>query len=235
MIYILNMSVRSIKFENGEYYHIYNRGTDKRKIFGDKNDIWRFIKGVLIFNRLNPIGSIREELGENLISRGKASGDFKELVDLSGELVEFVCFCLNLNHYHFLVKQVSDDGISKFMHRLGTGYTGYFNEKNKRSGALFQGKFKAVHIESNEQLLYTSAYVNLNDKIHGINDDDKELVFSSWNEYLGKNKTVNICKGKNMILGQYGNLGEYKEFAESVAESTKDLKKEKIIQNDYLE
>ena len=104
--------------------------------------------------------------------------DFGDLIKLSGGLVEVVCFCLNPNHYHFLVKQVSDDGVSKFMQRLGSGYTRYYNEKNKRTGVLFQGKFKAVHVESNEQLLYTSAYVGLNDKIHNILEKDKKLVFS---------------------------------------------------------
>jgi len=76
------------------------------------------------------------------------------------KLVDVVCYCLNSNHYHMILKQKSNDGIKKFMHKLGTSYTMYFNKKLKRSGSLFQGKFKSIHIDSNEYLLYLSAYVN---------------------------------------------------------------------------
>ncbi len=220
------MSIRKVPFINGEYYHIYNRGVDKRNIFGNKNDVWRFIKGLLIFNRHKSVGSIRDELGEYKIYSSKATVDFKGLVEASGDLVEIVCLCLNPNHYHLLVKQVSDGGISKFLHRLGSGYTRYFNEKYKRSGSLFQGKFKAVYIKTNEQLLYISAYINLNYDIHGIKGDDLGLVFSSWDEYAGKNKVMNICKGKDIILGQFKDFEEYKEFAEDVAEGSKEMKEE---------
>jgi len=227
------MSIRKKPFINGEYYHIYNRGADKRDIFGDKSDIWRFIKGILLFNRIENIGSIQDVLSINTIHGSKASVDYEKLIEESGGLVEFVCLCLNSNHYHFLVKQVSDNGISKFMHKIGTGHTKYFNEKNKRTGVLFQGKFKAVSIETNEQLLYTSGYINLNDKIHNITSNDKELVFSSWGEYTGKNKVMNICKGKDIILGQFKNFEDYKKFTDEVIEIAKRNKKEKI--KDHLE
>lgn len=226
------MASRKIKFENNEYYHICNRGVDKRKIFNDHNDLWRFVIGVLIFNRIEISNGLRSNLN---IYRSKApvNIDYAELSRLSGNLVEIIAVCLNPNHYHLLVKQVSDNGISKFMQKLGTGYTNYFNEKNKRSGSLFQGKFKAVHVENNEQLLYTSAYVGLNNRVHNISEDDKELVFSSWNEYCGKNEKLNICKGKSIILDQFSRFKDYEEFAKSVAESARSIKDEK--RNNYLE
>ena len=223
------MGIRKIKFINGEYYHICNRGTDKRNIFMDKGDLWRFIKGILIFNRVKTVGSIRDELDQNKIHRSPASVDYEELIKLSGGLVEIICFCLNPNHFHLLVRQVSDNGVSKFMQKFGTGYTKYFNEKNERSGVLFQGRFKAVYIESNEQLLYVSAYVNLNNKIHSIEKESKKLVFSSWSEYCGKNKVLNMCKGKNIILSQFKNIDDYKKFVEEVvemAQERKEMKKE---------
>ena len=67
-------------------------------------------------------------------------------------LVQIICYCLNPNHYHLLLKEIKDGGISEFMKRVGGGYTWYFNNKHKRSGTLFQGRFKSVHIKSNEQL-----------------------------------------------------------------------------------
>jgi len=218
------MGTRNIQFENEAYYHIYNRGVDKRKVFTEKNDIWRFVKGVLLFNRLKPIGSIRDELGENLIYSSKATVDFGELTKLSGELVKIVAICLNPNHFHILVKQISDNGISKFMHKLGYGYTRYFNEKNNRSGSLFQGKFKAKFIHNDDILAYVSAYINLNYEIHGIKGDDKNLVFSSWSEYCGENKVLNICDDKNVVLKQFKNKEEYKKFVKNVVKESKESK-----------
>ncbi len=234
--------MRDLKFQNGEYYHIYNRGVDKRNIFEDKNDLWRFVKGILIFNRPEVVGSIRDELneshekktGRNPVSAGFDNVDFSRLVKEGGELIEIIAVCLNPNHFHLLVKQISDNGISKFMHKLGLGYTKYFNIKNERTGSLFQGRFKAKYIEHDDALTYVSAYINKNDKIHGINGRGKELVFSSWSEYCGENKIVNICEGKDKVLGQFQSIEDYKKYAKKVAKESKKLKQEKR-QEYYLE
>jgi putative transposase len=117
---------------------------------------------------------------------------------------------LNQNHYHFILQQASDRGIEKFMQRLGTGYTMYFNSKQERSGALFQGRFKAAHINSNAYLLHVSAYVNLNNRVHQLRGSTSQ---SSWAEYIGKRKGVGICE-KEVILGQFRKPEEYIAFAE---------------------
>ncbi|GBE16855.1 transposase IS200 like protein [bacterium BMS3Abin15] len=196
--------MRKIKFANNEYYHIFNRGVDKREVFLSEDDFLRFFQSMDEFNVPNPIGSIFEnsfrknKTVNNQIKKNKES-----------ELVEFICYCLNPNHYHFIVKQVADNGIEKFMHKIGTGYTKYFNKKYNRSGSLFQGSFKAVHVESNEQLLHVSVYVNLNNKIHQLGSLASK---SSWGEYIKKNAS-NFCK-KEIILGQFNDNLEYKAFAE---------------------
>ncbi len=191
--------MRKTKFANGEHYHIFNRGVDKREIFSAGEDVMRFLRSMDEFNSIEPIGSIYEnsfrELGHRVSKRGK--------------LVDFVCYCLNPNHYHFILRQREERGIEKFMHRMGNGYTKFFNNKYKRSGSLFQGKYKAVHISTNEQLLHTSAYVNLNDKVHRLGHSVSK---SSWGEY--KNNSKGFCE-KDIILGQFNNSGEYKKFAES--------------------
>lgn len=211
-----DMAKRKVAFVEGEHYHIYNRGVDKRNIFLDEDDLDRFFKSMIEFNVIDPIGSIYQN-----------SFNKKEEVQLGGlasksedRLVDFVAYCLNPNHYHFLVMQVADRGIEKFMHRLSTGYTMHFNEKEKRSGALFQGKFKAVHVDSNEYLLHVSAYVNLNDSVHQLGGLASKLVKSrsSWEEYTDKSKKANnFCK-KDIILGQFRNTAEYKKFAMSSLE-----------------
>jgi len=103
---------------------------------------------------------------------------------------------LNQNHYHFILEPLVDDGIQKFMHKLSTGYTNYFNEKYKRNGSLFQGKYKAVHINSDEYLLHLSVYVNLNYKVHrSLNKKWMEnLPISSFDEYIGKTRRVFVLK-----------------------------------------
>ncbi|MEK7575611.1 MAG: transposase [Patescibacteria group bacterium] len=213
------MAVRKTKFVNNYFYHIFNRGTDKRDIFLDHNDISRFFQSMNEFNVIDPIGSIYQN-SFNLL-RSKASKDKK--------LVNFVCYCLNPNHYHFILEQVVDSGIEKFMQRLGTGYTKFFNHKHKRSGTLFQGKFKAVLIDSNEFLLHVSAYVNLNDKVHQLRSLNSK---SSWDEYIKNNyNNYNFCK-KDVILDQFNNREEYKKFAE---ESLKDIIERKEMEKFLLE
>ncbi len=212
------MSLRKVQFSNNEFYHIYNRGVDKRIIFPNPRYLSRFFQGMDEFNTVKPIGSIYAHsfVKKNLL-RSEASKKEK--------LVEFVCFCLNPNHYHFVLKQIADKGVEKFMHRISTGYTNYFNLKHKRSGVLFQGPFKAVHIDTNDYLLHISAYVNLNFRVHRLRSEAPKL--SSWDEYSGKSK-YNFCS-KDDVLGQFKNKEEYIEFAERSLEGIlekKDLSRE---------
>ena len=193
--------MRKFRFTNGEFYHVYNRGVDKRTVFLDQYDFDRFLQGMEEFNSTKPIGS----LFENSFRKDQLSNPIAKLVDI-------ICYCLNANHYHMILRQRVNGGVSEFMRRIGTGFTQHFNFRYKRSGALFQGKFKAKHINSNEYLLHLSAYVNLNNEIHKIKSDKK--FRSSWNEYVylrRKNNYV-ICKPK-IILDQFTNLNEYKTFA----------------------
>lgn len=205
--------MRKTTFVEGEYYHIFNRGVEKRNIFSDAQDFNRFLFSLKIFNNVNNIGSIKE-----LSYKDRLGSLATESV-----LVRFVCYCVNPNHYHFILEQVEPDGIAKFMHRVSTGYTRYFNDRHKRSGSLFQGTFKDVPIDSNEYLLHLSAYVNLNWRVHKLSSLATEFVKSSWEEYCGEKNTAAICK-KDIILGQFKNKEAYKKFA---LESLKEIMKMK--------
>ncbi len=223
------MSARKKDFADGEFYHIYNRGVDKRIVFSDEQDMHRFFKSLVEFNVADPIGSLyenhfrhREELG------GRISKSDERLVNI-------VAYCLNPNHFHLILEQLTDGGISEFMKRMGGGYTNYFNNKNKRSGSLFQGKFKAIHIDSNEYVLHLSAYVNLNDRVHKL---DIKLGCptpkSSWEEYINE-RSNGICE-KGIILDQFKNSSEYKKFAlESLELILKRKEELKDIQDFLLE
>lgn len=207
--------MRKVQLANGEIYHIFNRGVDKRKIFSDQKDVSRFFQSMLVFNCTEPVGSLYEQ-------------SFQKEKSKSKPLVRFVAYCLLPNHFHFVLEQVVENGISNFMKRLLGGYTWYFNNRHKRSGSLFQGAFKANHIDSNEYLLHVSAYVNLNDK-QSLGDRTAKLGKSSWSEYVnvGLCKTSEqICSGKDAILEQFDSVEDYKEFADSSLEDIR-LNKEK--------
>jgi len=217
--------MRKINFSNNEYYHIYNRGVDKRDVFLDEGDYFRFLKSMTEFNTNKIDGGLyRKFLRERAVNEINKVGDQGSASNLEAEplapLVEFICYCLNPNHYHFILKQLTDEGIVKFMQRLGTSYTMYFNTKNKRNGVLFQGKFKATQVTSFEHLLWLSVYVNTNAQIHGITNNATDYPWCSYPAYLGI-KDDNICN-KNILLDEVQN---YKTIAEDTAKFMK-MKKE---------
>ena len=168
--------MRKLEFSEGEFYHIYNRGVDKRTIFLKIEDLERFFEGMSLFNNTQSIGSLERNARRHGVSTGEED-----------RLVRFIAYCLNPNHFHFILEQVAEKGIAKFMHKLGMGHSKYINTKYKRSGALFQGSFKAIHIDSNEYLLHLSAYINLNHIAHGRGHLVSTLSRTSWEEYIKEN------------------------------------------------
>ncbi len=208
--------MREVDFANNEYYHIYNRGVDKRKVFLNKNDYIRFLHDLYEFNDKNPAPEF---------SRVKNVGSLASHIESRKKLVNVICFCLMPNHFHLIIEQLIDDGISRFMHKLGTGYTNGFNLKYKRSGSLFQGTFKAVYIKNETYLTHLSRYIHLNPvelkeknwKESGIKDWEKanELLenyrYSSYLDYIGKENFPSIINRK-LILDIFDNEKKYKKF-----------------------
>ncbi|MFZ2303842.1 MAG: transposase [Minisyncoccia bacterium] len=196
--------MRDVPFVAGEFYHIYNRGVDKRDVFMDEDDLERFLQSMRVFNTIEPCGSIFEQY----YSRGNDTPSPSDM------LVHIVCYCLNPNHYHLLLEEVAENGISEFMKRIGGGYTKYFNEKYERSGSLFQGRFKSVHIGSDSYLKTLSVYINLNNMVHKIRS---KFFRSSWMEYVNHNnaKKVQMEKMcfKRIILDSFSSVNGYEKFA----------------------
>ncbi len=162
--------MRKEPLATGEYYHIYNRGVDKRDIFSTARDLARFKESVKEFNRLDGIGSLRDRNPE---PKG---------LEIE-PIVAIVALTLNPNHFHFILKQLVDGGIAKYMQKLLGGYTKYFNEKNDRSGSLFQGTFKSKLIDDENYFRKIFPYTNSNYKVHDIPNSKKHLIFSSDKEY----------------------------------------------------
>ncbi|MEI7750049.1 MAG: transposase [Candidatus Moraniibacteriota bacterium] len=239
--------MRKTVFANDEYYHVYNRGVDKREVFLNEGDYVRFLTYLREFNDNSTYEQrIFLKNQKNIKSSSKElSSCIQELSSLeeSQPSVEIIAYCLSPNHYHLILKQLVENGVKIFMHKLGTGYTNYFNKKYQRSGSLFQGPFKAIHIDSNEYLLLLSAYVNRNYFIHGYQGEDlgtkspsggsvptpmqDEWKYCSALEYLGK-RNGTLCK-KEIVLNQFGQLGSesrasYAEFLDVNANYFRDKK-----------
>jgi len=214
------------------YYHIYNRGVDKRKVFLDKWDYVRFLESMREFNRENTIGSLYHLKKHRLSAPSAPAG---ALGALRQPLIDILAYCLNPNHYHLLIRQADEDGISRFMQKLGAGYTCYFNEKYSRTGALFQGKYKFKPIASTIDLMKVSVYVNCNAEIHGIARAEN-WPWSSYLDYIGVRRGT-LC-GKEEVLSEFTNtesqyrLEKYKKYCR---EWIKDIRKIKYLQKFDIE
>jgi len=145
---------RKVAFVQGEYYHVYNRGVDKRVIFTDVIDYKRFILILKILNTTNNIivrDLFKSKTYEKIIS---------EKID--DPIVAIGAYCLMPNHFHILITPLTKKGIEKYMQKLQTAYAMYFNQKYLRSGSLFQGTFKSQHLDTDEYLKYIYSYIHLN-------------------------------------------------------------------------
>ncbi len=196
--------MRKAPLVNDLYYHIYNRGVDKRDIFKNKRDIDRFLFSMEFFQYEEAVGSVRD-LKRNL-------ADVRRL-QKGQKLVSIVEYCLNPNHFHFILKQEVDGGISEFMKRLSGGYTKYFNEKYKRSGALFQGKFKSSLIETDNYLNLLLAYVMWNYRVHDIPKSKINLIKSSEDEYVTGRFEIVDRKEAEYFIGMFGGFSNFKNNA----------------------
>jgi len=187
------------KIATGGIYHVYNRGVEKRDIFMDHSDYFRFIHDLFEFNDEAPAAN-HVRMREVRLPSSDITGEVG-LPSFNWErprrklLVDILAFCLMPNHYHLLLRQWIDGGISKFMQKLGTGYTNYFNTKFKRDGVLFQGKYKAKLVERESHFIYLPHYIHLNPldsanikwregKIRDIEKALKFLVSYRWSSYL---------------------------------------------------
>lgn len=214
------------EFANDQYYHIYNRGVDKRKIFLSKKYYERFLRILNEFNTNQPVNiSARDRL--NNIEVAPRNDDEK--------FVDILCYCLMPNHFHLLIKQVSENGITEFMRKIGTGYTMYFNIKNERIGRLFESRFKAKIIDSNSYLMHISRYIHLNPleiiepywKERGVKDwktAEKFLKEYQWSTFNNYTDSPEIYSTKKNILGEiFEDEKEYKKFIKEYTQ--KDLEK----------
>lgn len=196
------MAIRHHAFASGEIFHCYNRGVDKRTIFEDQQDYVYFLKMLRYFNTSEVVGKLR--LLENKPSIHPP--------------VTILSYCLLPNHYHLVIRcNDVEGGLSKYMQRLGGGYTMYFNQKYQRSGSLFQGNFKAKIVDSDNYLKHILAYVAYNNVVHDLYDSS--LFRSSLN------RKDDLVRGLASNFGE-NNLREVVDIIKEMRSSRRDLELE---------
>jgi putative transposase len=189
------------EFAEDQFYHVYNRGVDKRDIFLDDDDYSVFL------------GLLKKYLtGKDSNKTHRHS--FKSL---KGQ-VELHSYCLMPNHFHLLFYQKDMDAITKLMRRVNTGYVMYFNGRYGRVGALFQGKLKAAHVNADDYLHHISRYIHMNP------EDYQKWKYSSLGYYLGKKKTPEWLKTKRILSLFYDDPKEYLQFIEDYHQTKRELK-----------
>lgn len=158
---------------SGEYYHIYNRSAFGARLFGDEREAKAFVKAMVYYTLIKPPRrlSLEKRYRENIMN-------------YDDRLVSILAYCVMPNHFHFLLKQEVEEGISKFMQRLTLSFVRYYNTLHKQKGPLFESKFKAVLIESENQLLHVSRYIHSNPVSASLIDDPIAYPYSSFSMYI---------------------------------------------------
>ncbi|MEK7071550.1 MAG: transposase [Patescibacteria group bacterium] len=228
------MSIRKIDFIEGEYYHIYNRGNSKQKIFLDDKDRERFLKLLYLCNSKQGI-----DFNNDIVKRKIDVWNFKK-----GEsVVKIGAWVLMPNHFHLYITPKTDallpsgNAVTYFMHRVLTAYSKYFNAKYRRTGSLFESKFKSVHIKNDPQAKYLFSYIHLNPlklidskwKERGIKDKKKTMEFlnsykwSSYTDYLDSIRPESVILNRLDFLNYFTSKRSFqKEIFEWIKIKTED-------------
>ena len=205
---------RKFDFSIGEFYHIYNRGTDRRLIFLDEDDKERFQKLLYLCNSKKSIVFRDIPIGLTYV------------FDRGETLVDIGAYCFMPNHFHLLLHEKIGGGVSLFMQKLLTAYSTYFNKKHERSGGLFQGTFMATHVNNDEYLKYLLSYIHLNPvkiidpkwKENGIADKVgakkylQKYNYSSYIDYIGQNRKEQIILYTEAFPEYFSMIKDFSNF-----------------------
>jgi len=219
------------------YYHVYNRGVEKRIIFEDDQDYKVFLKYLKeILSPPDPdslkttftLGGqsyqalrvpLKNYFGLQGLSldQGQSFKIVKKFLKNYSQEIDLIAYCLMPNHFHLLLKQRTKTSLEGFMRALMTRYSMYFNKRYDRVGSLFQGRYKAVLIENEAYLVHLSRYIHLNPaELHM----DLMKAYSSYGEYVGIRNTPWIKKGfvldlfSNKLSPEFKRMKDYKDFVE---------------------
>ena len=219
--------MRKEPFSKNDYVHIYNRGNRKQSIVHDSRDRNRFLQMLYYFNTENTPFNQFQELSRLKLLRFNLNNSFvwPDIWQPRDPIVAIIAFALMNNHFHLLLKEIKEGGISKFMQRLGTGMTMYYNTKYQESGCLFQGSYKAKRIDEDMYLRYISVYIQIKNPLElytgGLKKAVKEFnkaydwvidyPYNSLGDFVGTRNSGII--DKDIFSEIFVDQKEYKEFS----------------------
>ncbi len=215
----------------GEMYHVFNRGVERRPIFTLKWEYQRALDTIHYYRYLD----LPFRYSKYIILEKKRRIQFLKALLTSKRQVDILAYCLMPNHFHFLLKQTADSGISRFISKFCDSYSKYFNTKHERVGPLFQGPFKAVRVESEEQLIHLSRYIHLN-PISSFLIKESELdayPWSSLHEYVAP--LEDTLSNPSFILELFGSPNKYKDFVHNQIDFSQKLNQIKHLVFDEKE
>lgn len=211
---------RKIPLVTGEIYHIFNRGIDGRVTFSNAGEYIRAYQIMKYYQFSSPM----VKLSKFLRCRDPERQKLQEVCQ-GQRLISIISYCLMPNHFHFLLRQEMDKGVSKFLSQFQNSYTRYFNTKNDRVGQLFLDNFKNVLVESEGQFLHLSRYIHLNPYSSKIVENLNDLYKYEWSslgEYIGGSEDY-ICD-REMIMNYFKTKESYKKFISDRAGYQRELK-----------
>jgi putative transposase len=195
-------------FAPGEFYHIYNRGNSKQRIFKDTHDYDHFIKLLFLSNSKN-----------NFVFRNIKN---PYSIDRGSSLVEVGAYTTMPNHFHLLLKERGENGITRYLHKLSTSYSKYYNARHRRTGKLFEGEFKAEHITDDKYLKYLFSYIHLNPlkliepKWRETKIDQKKGLrflrnyeYSSYRDFTGEKRNEGLILNLETFPSYFPNSGSF--------------------------
>jgi len=194
-------------FEKGHFYHVMTKSIAGYIVFRSKSDYNRMLKIVEYYSFEN----LPLKFSQYLYTIKNRNSVRKINLTEFSKLVDIISYCLMPTHIHILLTPLKDNAVSIFMGNILNSYTRYFNNKNKRKGPLWQGRFKSVHVKTDEQLLHLTRYIHLNPTSSGLVEKPEDWKYSSYREYIELDYK-GICNFKNYIEV---NPDFYRKFVES--------------------
>ena len=214
------MPGRDVQLANENYYHVLNRGVASQKVFNCERDYYQFIDRMNYYRNNNlPMGfaqlmDLPLKIKRDLLNKIEIKKDF---------LIDIIAFCLMPNHFHLLLKQKTNNGISKFLSNLSNSFTRYYNIKHKRVGTMLQGRFKAILVKSDEQLIHLSRYIHSNPYSTGLVktlSELKKFPYSSLSEFISGRE--GFCN-PDIVIGQFAGTDAYWHFVSDHADYQQSL------------
>jgi len=204
------------------FYHTFNRGVEKRKIFLEDIDYLRGVNDLYEFNNSHAIINLNQRFG-------KINGYPISINKSRDKVIDLIIWCLMPNHYHLFSSPIPDDGLAKFHQKFGIGFSNYFNTKYKRNGVLFQGKYKKVRVVDDTQMAQLVCYIHSNPldlwkpgwKESGLTNSEiqnalmfleKEYRWSSHLDYLGIKNFPSLISNNDFLINFFGGPTGYREF-----------------------